>query len=253
MFAVAQLHLRQMFAGSRRWLLLVCMAIPLPILTLIRTQGEFRSPVEEQVQTSVFLYAIYALALPALASMLYGTSIIGAEVQNQTLTYLFTRPIARWRVLMGKYLANVGILVALTTLSLTIGWAIVGAVSAQNLAAIAVATVFATATYNAVFALLGSIFTRRALIAGLAYLGVSEIALAWAPTFGRNFTAQYHMRSIAFELSDLEGMLRSELRALVSEVTTPVAVASVLSLCAVALIATCWITTSREFALTDDP
>ena len=35
----------------------------------------------------------------------YGTSLIADEVEDRTITYLFTRPISRGAVLLGKYLA----------------------------------------------------------------------------------------------------------------------------------------------------
>ena len=43
-------------------------------------------------------------SVPVLA-VFYGTSLIADEVEDRTITYLFTRPIAREAVLIGKYLA----------------------------------------------------------------------------------------------------------------------------------------------------
>ena len=42
--------------------------------------------------------------MPVLG-VFYGTSLIADEVEDKTITYLFTRPIPRGAVLLGKYLA----------------------------------------------------------------------------------------------------------------------------------------------------
>jgi len=56
----------------------------------------------------VDLRPVHVGALPALhragAGVFYGTSLIADEVDDKTITYLFTRPISRGAVLVGKYL-----------------------------------------------------------------------------------------------------------------------------------------------------
>src|SRR5947208_6319847 len=42
--------------------------------------------------------------VPALG-VFYGTSLIAEEVEDKTITYLFTRPISRGAIVLGKYLA----------------------------------------------------------------------------------------------------------------------------------------------------
>src|SRR5438128_9066547 len=42
--------------------------------------------------------------VPALG-VFYGTSLIADEVEDKTITYLFTRPISRGAIVLGKYLA----------------------------------------------------------------------------------------------------------------------------------------------------
>ena len=47
-------------------------------------------------------------SVPVLG-VFYGTSLIADEVDDKTITYLFTRPIPRGGVLLGKYLAYPGL------------------------------------------------------------------------------------------------------------------------------------------------
>ena len=46
--------------------------------------------------------------MPVLG-VFYGTSLIADEVEDKTITYLFTRPIPRGAVLIGKYLGLPGV------------------------------------------------------------------------------------------------------------------------------------------------
>ena len=57
---------------------------------------------------SIFGLLIWFLFLRFIVPILgifYGTSLIADEVEDKTITYLFTRPIPRSAVLLGKYLA----------------------------------------------------------------------------------------------------------------------------------------------------
>ena len=58
--------------------------------------------------TAIFGVMIWLLFLRFIVPVLgvfYGTSLIADEVEDKTITYLFTRPIRRSAVLVGKYLA----------------------------------------------------------------------------------------------------------------------------------------------------
>jgi ABC-type transport system involved in multi-copper enzyme maturation permease subunit len=62
------------------------------------------------VGISVFGVMIWMLFLRFIVPVLgvfYGTALMADEVEDKTITYLFTRPIPRGAVLVGKYLAYV--------------------------------------------------------------------------------------------------------------------------------------------------
>ena len=57
---------------------------------------------------SIFGMIIWVLFLRFIVPVLgvfYGTSLVADEVEDKTITYLFTRPLRRGAVLLGKYLA----------------------------------------------------------------------------------------------------------------------------------------------------
>src|SRR5438477_13111810 len=53
----------------------------------------------------MMVWLLYVRFLVPVLGVFYGTSLIADEVDDKTLTYLFTRPISRSAVLLGKYLA----------------------------------------------------------------------------------------------------------------------------------------------------
>jgi hypothetical protein len=53
----------------------------------------------------MMIWLLYVRFLVPVLGVFYGTSLIADEVDDKTLTYLFTRPIQRSAVIIGKYLA----------------------------------------------------------------------------------------------------------------------------------------------------
>jgi len=56
----------------------------------------------------------FLLFVSMLVALFYGTSIIGDEIDNKTITYLFTRPIPKYIIAIGKFIAYIiGVLLIL--------------------------------------------------------------------------------------------------------------------------------------------
>ena len=53
----------------------------------------------------MMIWLLYIRFIVPILGVFYGTSLIADEVDDKTITYLFTRPIPRGAVLLGKYLA----------------------------------------------------------------------------------------------------------------------------------------------------
>ena len=53
----------------------------------------------------MMIWLLYIRFIVPVLGVFYGTSLIADEVDDKTITYLFTRPIPRSAVLLGKYLA----------------------------------------------------------------------------------------------------------------------------------------------------
>ena len=55
---------------------------------------------------------LYIRFIVPVLGVFYGTSLIADEVEDKTITYLFTRPVPRSAVLLGKYAGVPGLHVA---------------------------------------------------------------------------------------------------------------------------------------------
>src|SRR6266850_7491886 len=55
----------------------------------------------------MMIWILYLRFIVPALGVFYGTSLIADEVEDKTITYLFTRPIQRGSIVMGKYLAYV--------------------------------------------------------------------------------------------------------------------------------------------------
>ena len=53
----------------------------------------------------MMIWLLYIRFIVPVLGVFYGTALIADEVEDKTITYLFTRPIPRVAVLVGKYLA----------------------------------------------------------------------------------------------------------------------------------------------------
>jgi len=95
MRALFVLSLRQMFGGKKIWVLGFFLSLPILLLLLILAAGGFDFPEDDEVDVegmalAAFLYIVYPQSLCILAALLYGASLLAGEIEDKTLTYLFT-------------------------------------------------------------------------------------------------------------------------------------------------------------------
>ena len=144
--------------------------------------------------------------VPALG-VFYGTSLIADEVEEKTITYLFTRPISRGAIVLGKYLAYlVGVAaVVLPSVALMflimVPFANMGILFGKLLADLGVITL-GLAAYGAVFLLAGVTF-KRPLVGGLVFVfGWEPLALV-LPGYLRHLTVAYYLQPASSSVAAL--------------------------------------------------
>jgi ABC-type transport system involved in multi-copper enzyme maturation permease subunit len=139
-------------------------------------------------------------AVPVLA-VFYGTGLIADEVEDKTLTYLFTRPIPRASVLVGKYFAYLVCTVAVALPAIVIMWLLLAPIrgglaeSFPALAADLAIVAAGLATYGALFALVGATFKRPLLFGLLFVFGWETLAMA-LPGAIRGLSVAHYLQSL---------------------------------------------------------
>lgn len=139
-------------------------------------------------------------SIPVLG-VFYGTALIADEVEDKTITYLFTRPIPRSAVLLGKYLAYLACTIFVVLPSVVVVWLLVipiaGQLGANVLDLIKDLALLAAglAIYGAVFAFVGAAL-KRPLLAGLVFVfGWEQVMLA-LPGYLKRFTVAYYLQGL---------------------------------------------------------
>ena len=179
----------------------VLLAFDLLNMVNVRVGGE---PVEVAGAT-LFGFMIWLFFLrfsvPVLG-VFYGTALIADEVEDRTITYLFTRPIRRGAVLMGKYLAYLACTGLVVLPSVMVVYFLLVPVGGGSLGAAFPALVkdlgllgLGLAVYGAVFALVGAWF-KRPLLSGLIFVFGWEPVIVALPGYMKKFTVAHYLQAL---------------------------------------------------------
>src|SRR3989449_3947976 len=121
----------------------------------------------------MMIWLLYIRFIVPVLGVFYGTSLVADEVDDKTITYLFTRPIPRSAVLLGKYLAYLACTVLLVLPSVMIVFFLIvpmgGSTIAEGFPALLAdlaMLALGLMAYGAVFALVGTTL-KRPLVVGL--------------------------------------------------------------------------------------
>lgn len=175
--AIAWLTVRQVL-GRRRTLLIFLGAL-IPVLigvvfALSAPENDVDPTPEEFVATGLLGTLVVSAVLP-LVALVFGTVVLGAEIDEGTAIYLLARPISRARIILSKllvaWLATVVVVVPAAALAGVI--ALEGNDREAIVPAFAIALVAGALAYSCLFIFL-SLVTSRALIVGLLYVFIWE-------------------------------------------------------------------------------
>jgi ABC-2 type transport system permease protein len=148
----------------------------------------------------VMIWMLFMRFIVPVLGVFYGTALMADEVEDKTLTYLFTRPIPRGAVLIGKFLAYLActflvvlpsvmivyfLLVPLSQLAGTFGNLLV------DLGLLALGL----AVYGGVFAFVGAFF-KRPLVIGLIFAFGWEQVVLVLPGYLKQFTIAYYLQAL---------------------------------------------------------
>ncbi|MBS1817263.1 MAG: ABC transporter permease [Acidobacteria bacterium] len=150
----------------------------------------------------LMIWLLYVRFIVPILGVFYGTGLIADEVENRTLTYLFTRPIPRGAVLVGKYLAYLACTVLLILPSVVLVFFLMvplngGSIGAQFPSLVGDLGMLAAglAAYGAVFGWVGA-RVRRPLVAGLVFVLGWEPAVLLFPGYLKHLTVAYYLQAL---------------------------------------------------------
>lgn len=176
--------------GRRRVLLLLPMPVVLLGLTLIgRTSGVDAAEWGPTVFSDLGLGVI----LP-LTALIVGSSVLGLEIEDGTITHLLTKPLPRRDIVLSKLAVAWMVTTAATAVPLAVAGLIAG--SSSLAVGLVIGDAAGALAYTAAFLAL-SVVTRRPVAVGLVYLVLWENLLVKFVSGTRLFSIQQHGTALA--------------------------------------------------------
>jgi ABC-type transport system involved in multi-copper enzyme maturation permease subunit len=206
---VFDLSLGEMIWAKRTIFMGLVVVLPVIMAIIVRMVDTFGGPnvrvnnvvVDGPSIFGLMMWMFYLRFSVPVLGVFYGTSLIADEVEDKTITYLFTRPIPRGAVLIGKYLAYVACTVLVVLPSVMIVWFVVVPIRGhlgpnfldlvKDLAILAVGL----AVYGALFAFVGAWF-KKPLLVGLVFVFGWELITLGVPGYLKRLTVAYYVQGL---------------------------------------------------------
>jgi ABC-2 type transport system permease protein len=193
---IMSLTLRAML-GRRRVLMLLPMPIILIGLTLI---GKSAPATEAEWGPVVFSSLGLSVILP-LTALIVGSSVLGLEIDDGTITHLLTKPLPRSEIVLSK------LAVAWLVTTVATGVPLAASALIAGSGSLAVGLVIGAAVgglaYSALFLAL-SAMAKRPVAVGLVYLVLWENILVTYVSGARVFSVRQHATTIADSIGNTQ-------------------------------------------------
>jgi ABC-2 type transport system permease protein len=161
----------------------------------------------------LMMWFLFLRFIVPILGIFYGTSLIADEVEDKTITYLFTRPISRSAVLVGKYLAYLASTVLVVLPSVMLVYFLVVPVGGSSIASTfpnllrdLMLLAVGLAVYGALFAAVGAWIKRPVLIGLFFAFGWENFALA-LPGYLKRFTIAFYTQGLVPHTMPQENVL----------------------------------------------
>jgi ABC-type Na+ efflux pump permease subunit len=150
----------------------------------------------------MIIWLLYIRFIIPILGVFHGTALIADEVDDKTITYLFTRPIPRRAVLFGKFLAYLACTVLLVLPSVMLVFFLIVPTGGDSIGANFPALlkdfgmlVAGLTAYGAVFAFVGARM-KRPLVIGLVFAFGWEQAVLLFPGYLKRLTVAYYLQAL---------------------------------------------------------
>jgi ABC-2 type transport system permease protein len=217
---VFDLSLGEMLWSRRTIFMALVVGAPVVISLFLRLLDALGAPVFRVNGVSMpgptifglMIWVFYLRFTVPVLGVFYGTSLIADEVEDKTITYLFTRPIPKGAVLVGKYLAYLACTLFVVLPSVVIVYLCIvplrGSLGGsfpdllKDLALLAIGL----AVYGSVFAFIGARLKRPLLVGLIFIFGWEQAALAF-PGYLKKFTVAYYLQAMVPHAMPSDGVV----------------------------------------------
>ena len=203
----------------------------------------------------VMIWMLFLRFIVPVLGVFYGTALMADEVEDKTITYLFTRPIPRGAVLVGKYLAYLvctGLVVlpsVMLVYFLVVPFAQIPGTFTQLVTDLALIGL-GLAVYGALFALVGAWF-KHPLLTGLVFVFGWEPVITVIPGYMKNLTVAYYLQGLVPHAIPQDGAasIQSALQIFQGPTSIWFNLGALTLLWAAALVAATWAVEHTEYVL----
>jgi hypothetical protein len=195
--------------------------------------------------TQVVVFGIFTTFLVPLCSLGFATEALGREREQRNLLWTLTRPLPRWSIYVGKFIAMLPWCVALNIAGFCLLCAAAGAPGWVAFEIFWPAIVLGTLAFAALFHLMGAVFRRPAVMA-ILYSFFLETIMGNLPGHLKRASINFYMRSLMYDSASALH-LQPDRPLLYSPVDGGVAVAVLAALTVVLLVAGCIVFSRAEY------
>jgi ABC-type Na+ efflux pump permease subunit len=185
---IARITWLRLLRGRSKWVSLLLAVLPVVFAGLL---SMFRADTDR----SWDLVAGFVLGLGGmLAVAVHLAPSVGEELDSRTYTYLWSRPMPRRSLLLGKLLATAPVAAALFVVSVSLAWLVTWGADADHVGDLLrtlLGTVGVVAAGSAMALVAGAFFPRHPLAVILAYVLVGDLLLRFVPAL-RMVSIYYH-------------------------------------------------------------
>lgn len=191
--------LRQLVTRGRIAALFMVGAVVTAVAVAVGTAGDVSDPVETGVR---LISDLGFTTLVPIVSLVFASAALGDMREDGTLVYLWLRPMDRWPVVVGAWLASITVSLPLTLVPLVVSSI---AVDGGNdlIGATALAGGVGVLAYSALFVLLG-LLLKNSIVWGLGYILIWEGLVAAFGSFAAKLAIRGYTRSILTSMTDID-------------------------------------------------
>lgn len=159
---------RALLGRRRVWLL-----VPIPVLLIgFAAFGALEAPIPVSQWAPELLSGLGVAVVLPLTALVVGSSVLGLEIEDGTITHILTKPVPRYEIIIAKLIVAWAVTVLAAALPIGLA-ALVATGSSGTAVGVFVACVLGALAYTAIFLLL-SLVTRRPVAFGLVYIMLWE-------------------------------------------------------------------------------